>query len=146
MLQSTTSSVFSLTIDRPELDPESLSNRLVIAQSEDRVEVRKQPGADSRNLKLSYAIDVPYRTEVHALLRHGRQTITRIMGPVNAEVGDGTSIFLMSRWVLVPTCERTIWALKLWAAGSKPIPVWATLLVCAHPEGSMPKRRTGIFH
>jgi len=61
----------------------------VIAQSEDRVEVREQPGADRRNLRLTYAIDVPYRSEVHASLRHGKQTITGIMGPVNAEVGDG---------------------------------------------------------
>ena len=70
-------------------DPESLSTRLVIVESGDRVEVREQPGADSRNLRLTYAIDVPYRTEVHASLRHGKQTITGIMGPVNAEVGDG---------------------------------------------------------
>jgi len=71
------------------VDPESLSNRLVIAQSEDRVEVREQPGADSRNLKLSYAIGVPYRPELHVSLRHGKQTISGIMGPVNAGVGDG---------------------------------------------------------
>ncbi len=71
------------------IDPESLSTRLVIAQSGDRVEVREQPGADSPNLKLAYAIDVPYRTEVHASVGHGKQTITGIMGPVNAEVGDG---------------------------------------------------------
>ncbi len=44
---------------------------------------------DSANLKLAYAIDVPYRTEVHASVGHGKQTITGIMGPVNAEVGDG---------------------------------------------------------
>jgi len=69
--------------------PESLSNRFVIAQSGDRLEVWEQPGSESPILKLVYTIDVPYRTEVHASLRHGKQTITGIMGPVTAEVGDG---------------------------------------------------------
>jgi hypothetical protein len=70
-------------------NPELLSNRLVIAQSGDRVEVREAPGAESPSPKLVYTIDVPYRTEVHALVGHGKQTITGIMGPVNAEVGGG---------------------------------------------------------
>src|SRR5262249_1080015 len=78
----TAQSVFSV-------DPASLSNLLVIAKSGDRVEVREQPGAESSSLKLVYAIDVPYRTEVDASVNHGKQTITGIMGPVNAEVGDG---------------------------------------------------------
>jgi len=71
------------------VDPESLSTRLVITQSGNRVEVREQPGANRQNLKLAYAIDVPYRTEVDASVGHGKQTITGITGPVNAEVGDG---------------------------------------------------------
>jgi len=81
-ISATAQSAFSI-------DPESLSTRLVIAQSGNRVEVREQPSADSPNLKLAYAIDVSYRTEVHASVGRGKQTITGIMGPVNAEVGDG---------------------------------------------------------
>ena len=71
------------------IDPESLATRLVIAQSRNRVEVWERPGASSPNLKFTYTIDVPYRTEVQASVRRGRQTITGIMGPVSAEVGDG---------------------------------------------------------
>ena len=39
--------------------------------------------------KISYRIDVPYRTEVASKVDHGLQTFTGIMGPVKAEGGDG---------------------------------------------------------
>ena len=71
------------------IDPESLSTRLVIAQTGNRIEVSERPGSESPNLKLAYTIDVPYRTEVHASVQRGKQTVTGIMGPVMADVGVG---------------------------------------------------------
>jgi len=71
------------------IDLTSLATRLVLTQTGNRLEVRERPGTSSPTLKLTYTIDVPYRTEVHASLQRGRQTITGIMGPVSAEVGDG---------------------------------------------------------
>jgi DUF4097 and DUF4098 domain-containing protein YvlB len=71
------------------LDLESLSTRLVVAQTGNRVEVWERPGAGSETLKLTYTIDVPYRTAVDASVRRGKQTITGVMGPVTAMTGVG---------------------------------------------------------
>jgi len=77
------------TQDATSLDLESLSSRVVTAQTGNNLEIWERPGAGSPNLKLVYTIDVPYRTEVHASVQRGRQTITGIMGPVSAETGIG---------------------------------------------------------
>src|SRR5262249_52325426 len=37
-----------------------------------------------RTFNISYRIDVPYRTEVQSSLSSGKQTITGVMGPINA--------------------------------------------------------------
>lgn len=71
------------------LDLQSLSTRLVMAQSGNRLEIWERPALGGQNLQLTYTIDVPYRTEVHASLRRGKQIITGIMGPVSTEVGVG---------------------------------------------------------
>lgn len=68
---------------------ESLSNRLVVMQSGNRLEIRERPDARDQNLALIYRLDVPYRTKVHASVRHGKQTISGIMGPVNANLNVG---------------------------------------------------------
>ena len=75
--------------DATRLDLETLASRLVIAQSANNLEIWERPGTGSQNLNLTYTIDVPYRTEVHASVRRGKQTITGIMGPVSAETGIG---------------------------------------------------------
>jgi hypothetical protein len=75
--------------DSTSLDLESLSSRLVMTQTGNSFEIWERPGAGSQNLRLTYAIDVPYRTEVHGSVRRGKQTITGIMGPVSAETGIG---------------------------------------------------------
>ena len=69
-------------------DLESLSTRLVMAQSGNQLDVWERPGP-GHNPKLTYSIDVPYRTEVHTSLRRGKQTITGLMGPVTGEIGVG---------------------------------------------------------
>jgi len=71
------------------MDQQSLSTWLVMAQTGNRLEVRERPVVGSQNLKLTYMIDVPYRTEAHTSVRRGKQTITGIMGPVSAETGVG---------------------------------------------------------
>jgi hypothetical protein len=71
------------------LDPQSLSSRLVVAQSGNRLELREQTLPGDQELKLTYTIDVPYRTAVHTSIRRGRQKITGILGPVNTDVGQG---------------------------------------------------------
>src|SRR5262249_23339709 len=69
----------------------SLAGLISITSSGNQIEIRQHRSADASpsQLKIAYRIDVPYRTEVHSVLKRGRQTITGIMGPVSAEVKDG---------------------------------------------------------
>jgi hypothetical protein len=64
---------------------------LAITQSGNRVEIRHPPGTASPepHARMLYRIDVPYRTEVHSVLDNGKQTITGIMGPVEAVTDRG---------------------------------------------------------
>jgi hypothetical protein len=72
-----------------DMDLESLSTRLMMAQTGNHLELGERPDPGAQNLKVTFTIDVPYRTEVHTSLQRGKQTITGIMGPVNAESGIG---------------------------------------------------------
>ena len=66
----------------------SLADQFRVETVNNHVEVRNGPGS-SPAIRLTYRIDVPYRTEVAALLQYGKAKISGIMGPVNVEVGIG---------------------------------------------------------
>jgi len=70
-------------------DLESLKGHLVIAQSGNHLQVSDRPAPADQKVRLTYKIDVPYRTEVHSSVQRGKQTIAGIMGPVTAEGGVG---------------------------------------------------------
>ena len=71
------------------LNEEYFTDRILVAGSGNRITIHEQsPLSDS--VKVSYKIDVPYRTEVRTRVDHGRQFVTGIMGPVRSAGHDGT--------------------------------------------------------
>jgi hypothetical protein len=59
-----------------------------VETTNNHVEVRTGPNS-SPKLRLTYHIDVPYRTEITASLEFGKAKISGMMGPVNVQVGVG---------------------------------------------------------
>lgn len=75
-----------------EVPADFLRNLLSITNAGNQIDIREQRSTATfpQRIKITYQIDVPYRTEVHSFLKSGKQTITGIMGPVSAEEGAGT--------------------------------------------------------
>jgi hypothetical protein len=73
------------------VDRDQLANVVSIRQDGNHLELRPAAGAtlEARKIKLSYRLDVPYRTELHSLVEHGNQSIIGIMGPVAAKAKQG---------------------------------------------------------
>jgi DUF4097 and DUF4098 domain-containing protein YvlB len=82
-------SISAVPQDASNIDLESLATRVAITQAGNRVEIRERRGSDNQSLKLTYTIDVPYRTEIRSSVQHGNQTMTGVMGPVSAKGGSG---------------------------------------------------------
>lgn len=74
-----------------DVPPDFFSTRLGTNSVGNQIEVHEQPlpEASKAQIKISYRIDVPYRTEVYSLLALGKQTITGVMGPVHAHTKEG---------------------------------------------------------
>jgi DUF4097 and DUF4098 domain-containing protein YvlB len=73
------------------LDARYLAAIVAVQQSGNHIQLRdvlKPEDMQARNI-VHYRIDVPYRTEVTSKVDRGSQTFRGIMGPVNAEGGDG---------------------------------------------------------
>jgi DUF4097 and DUF4098 domain-containing protein YvlB len=69
---------------------ESLATALAIEQDGNHLRIRHLSGAGpAEKIRTVYRIDVPYRTEVHSVVDNGKQTITGILGPVNAVTDKG---------------------------------------------------------
>src|SRR5215468_1988796 len=66
----------------------SLAEQLRVETTNNRVEVRNGPRHTPAE-RLTYRIDVPYRTEVAASLEYGKVKISGILGPVDVQVGIG---------------------------------------------------------
>lgn len=68
-----------------------LANLLSVTRAGNQINIRQQHSLDTAadRIRITYRINVPYRTEVHSFLNNGRQTITGIMGPVSAKVNNG---------------------------------------------------------
>jgi hypothetical protein len=66
----------------------SLAEQLRVDTANNHVEIRNGPGTSPAS-RLTYHIDVPYRTEVTASLEYGNARISGMMGPVNVQVGVG---------------------------------------------------------
>lgn len=64
---------------------------LAIQQDGNHIHVQRasQAGPLESGPRVTYRIDVPYRTEVDSFLAHGKQTITGIMGPIQVETKNG---------------------------------------------------------
>jgi hypothetical protein len=59
-----------------------------VVSTNNHIEVRNRSDF-SPGVRLTYHIDVPYRTEVDASLEYGKAKISGILGPVNVRVGFG---------------------------------------------------------
>ena len=66
----------------------SLAEQFGVDTTNNHVEVRNGPRS-SPGERLTYRIEVPYRTEVSASLEYGKVKISGILGPVNVQVGIG---------------------------------------------------------
>jgi len=66
----------------------SFAGQLRVDATNNHLDVRSAPGS-SPGVRLTYRIDVPYRTEVDASLEYGKARISGILGPVNVRVGFG---------------------------------------------------------
>jgi hypothetical protein len=68
-----------------------LSDFLVVNADGNKIEIGQRPleAKLGPNFTISYRIGVPYRTEVRSALSSGKQTITGVMGPVNAHADRG---------------------------------------------------------
>jgi hypothetical protein len=73
------------------LGEEFLDTRLIIEEVGNRIKIRSRSHAEGPQdgIKISYRVDVPYRTEVHSFLGRGKQSFTGITGPVRAESNTG---------------------------------------------------------
>jgi DUF4097 and DUF4098 domain-containing protein YvlB len=74
-----------------KLDDNFFSGVLNIEQVGNHVTIRHvpYPSYDEEGVKVSYRIDVPYRTQVTSGVNEGKQNISGIMGPVKATTGNG---------------------------------------------------------
>lgn len=74
-----------------DIPPDFFSTRLVINSVGNEIEIREEPLPETAKaqIKISYRINVPYRTEVHSSLAFGKQSITGVMGPVSAYTKEG---------------------------------------------------------
>jgi hypothetical protein len=70
---------------------DSLADVLAVNAEGNKIEIgqRRLEPKLGPNSNISYRIGVPYRTEVRSALSSGKQTITGVMGPVNAQVDRG---------------------------------------------------------
>jgi DUF4097 and DUF4098 domain-containing protein YvlB len=68
-----------------------LTNSLSITYAGNQIEIQQKPSNDAfpSPITIAYRIDVPYRTELYSFVKSGKQTITGLMGPVEAEIGNG---------------------------------------------------------
>jgi DUF4097 and DUF4098 domain-containing protein YvlB len=75
-----------------EIEENYFARRSVIDQSGNQISIRELPGASGsdRNVRMTYRIDVPYRTEVQTHVVQGNQLIMGVEGPVTArsDIGD----------------------------------------------------------
>jgi hypothetical protein len=64
---------------------------LTVRRNGDHVEVRATPATaySERQLKISYAIDVPNWIEINSKAKNGNQAVAGVMGPVRVESGRG---------------------------------------------------------
>jgi len=75
--------------DAGDVTMDFLSDALAVAADGNTIEIRQRDAEIVRKLNVSYRISVPYRTEVRSSLRSGKQTITGVMGPINAHADRG---------------------------------------------------------
>jgi DUF4097 and DUF4098 domain-containing protein YvlB len=77
--------------DAANIERDLLARSLNIRQDGNHLELRRSSDSTllARKIKLTYRLDVPYRTELHSFLQHGKQTIIGIMGPVEAKTKQG---------------------------------------------------------
>lgn len=68
-----------------------LAKALNIRQDGNHLQVHdsSDPAFAANKIKLTYRFDVPYRTELHTVVEHGKQSIIGIMGPVDAQGKQG---------------------------------------------------------
>jgi DUF4097 and DUF4098 domain-containing protein YvlB len=66
------------------------TNLLSVTRAGNQINIRQHSfDITPDRIRISYRIDVPYRTEVHSFVNSGKQTITGIMGPVSANANNG---------------------------------------------------------
>lgn len=70
---------------------EFLATALAVEQDGNHVRIRhlSNIGPEKRRTRIVCRIDLPYLTEVHSVVENGKQTITGIMGPVDARTKNG---------------------------------------------------------
>ena len=75
-----------------KLDDSFFPAVLTIDQNGNHLAIRQAPNPDypEKGISILYRIDVPYRTEVAAMMSRGSQNIAGILGPVKAVVGTGS--------------------------------------------------------
>jgi DUF4097 and DUF4098 domain-containing protein YvlB len=84
-------------------DKEFLATALAVEQDGNHLRILRQSGVGplQGKIKIVCRIDVPYLTEVRSVVDNGKQTITGIMGPVNARTKNGDiKVSYVSRGVL----------------------------------------------
>jgi putative adhesin len=85
-------SAFAKTPETRRGDDNSSSPLVDVAQHGNHMIIRHAPSSDDADSpsRVSYRIDVPYRTEVTSKLETGRQSITGLLGPVLAVTKKGS--------------------------------------------------------
>jgi len=84
-------SALAQAVDDANIPADSISALVSVKALGNQIEIRERTSRETSRsrIKITYRIDVPYRTEVRSFVKIGKQTITGIMGPVTAETNDG---------------------------------------------------------
>jgi hypothetical protein len=84
-------SAVAQTMDDANIPADFLSTLLSAKAIANRIEVREQflKEAPHGRIKVAYRIGVPYSTEVHSVIRAGKQKIIGVMGPVTVQTNEG---------------------------------------------------------
>ena len=82
---------FAQSLTDGKLDDNFFRAVLIVEQTGNRLKIRHTASSSypEQGINIHYRINVPHRTKVSSRVNQGKQTLSGIMGPVNAVVGKG---------------------------------------------------------
>ncbi len=89
--------------DQNKIDETYFQIALGVTQVRNRISIQQTPNfiIPDDNLKLRYRIEVPYRTEITSSVKHGKQTVRGVTGPVDLKGNGDVSVAYVSATVTV---------------------------------------------